>query len=410
MKIVIIGAGPAAVSAVEAYRTAGGSGEVVMLSAEPSLPYSPPAMADHFLTGADLHLWRGAKWLSQYGVDYRPNSRVSGLSVDAHRLAVDGQPDVHYERLLLASGGRLHAPVSGAEMPGVYNFKSLKAAEALVGRVRRGEAKRALVVGAGFIGMEIALLLCELGVQVIQIEMLEQVMAGMLDGDSAAIVLEQMRRRGVDVRLNAKAAAFTGNGQATGVRLESGEALQADLLIAATGIRPNLEYLAGSGIAHGWGAPVDDHMRTNVVDVYAAGDLVEARDLLTGERYVHAIFPNAVAQGRVAGFNLAGLEVTYPGAERFNSLKHLGIAVVAAGLKTGDEVLQERRGSALRTLYLQEDRLVGFQLVGDTSAAGSLHALMVKGERVKAIKGRLLEAGFGAGMLAWQAEAWKYER
>lgn len=403
MKIVIVGAGPAAVSAAEAYRQAGGAGAVIMLSAEPSLPYSPPAMADHFLSGANLHLWRGTEWLDHHRIDYRPNSRVCGVDVDAHRLAIESQPDVLYDRLLLASGGRLHAPIAGADTPGVYNFKSLKAAEALVGRVRRGEAKRAIVVGAGFIGMEIALLLCELGVQVIQLEMLEQVMAGMLDSDTAAIVLGQMRRRGVDVRLNAKATAFTGNGFATGVLLESGEHLQAELLIAATGIRPNLEYLAGSGTVHGWGVPVDDRMRTNVMDVYAAGDLVEARDLLTGERYVHAIFPNAVAQGRVAGFNLAGLDVTYPGAERFNSLKHLGIAVVAAGLKTGDEVLQEQRGAALRTLYLQEDRLVGFQLVGDTRAAGSLHALMVKGESVKAIKGRLLEAGFGAGMVAWQA-------
>jgi NADPH-dependent 2,4-dienoyl-CoA reductase/sulfur reductase-like enzyme len=341
--------------------------------------------------------------LGEQEVEYHPNTRVTALDVEAHRLAIEGQPDLHYDRLLLASGGRLHAPVAGADMPGVYNFKSLKAAEALVARVRSGEARRAIVVGAGFIGMEIALLLRELGVEVIQLEMLEQVMAGMLDADTAAIVLQQMQKRGVDVRLKTRVAAFTGNGQASGVLLDSGETLQAELLIAATGIQPNLDYLAGSGVTHAWGVPVDEHMRTNLSDVYAAGDVAETHDLLTGERYVHAIFPNAVAQGRVAGFNLAGLDVTYPGAERFNSLKHLGISVVAAGLKQGDEVLQERRGANLRTLYLQEDRLVGFQLVGDTRAAGSLHALMVKGSSVKAIKGRLLEAGFGTGVLAWQA-------
>ncbi len=403
MRIVIIGAGPAAVSAVEAYRQAGGAGEISMLSAEPSLPYSPPAMADHFLSGSNLHLWRGMDWLEQQAVDFHPGARVTAVDAQAQRLAVDGQPDLSYDRLLIASGGRLYAPVSGADLPGVNNFKSLKAAEALVAQVKSGAARHAIVVGAGFIGMEIALLLTELGVQVTQIEMLDQVMAGMLDTDTASIVLGQMRSRGVQVRLKTRALAFTGNGKASGVQLESGEALQAELLIAATGIKPNLEYLADSGIAHGWGVPVDERMRTNLADVYAAGDIAETRDLLTGDAYVHAIFPNAVAQGRVAGFNLAGLDVTYPGAERFNSLKHLGLAVVAAGLKQGDEVLQERRGANLRTLYLQEERLVGFQLVGDTRSAGTLHSLMLNGSSVKAIKGRLLETGFGAGMLAWQA-------
>lgn len=399
MRIVIVGAGPAAVSAVEAFRSTGQAAEIVMLSAEPSLPYSPPAMADHFLTGSNLHLWRGPEWMTEYGVDYRPASEVTAVEAHARRLSLQAQPDLGYDRLLIASGGQLYAPIPGAEQAGVYNFKSLRAAEDLVARVRSGQARRAVVVGAGFIGMEIALLLSELGVQVTQLEMLGQVMAGMLDADTAEIVLKQMRARGVEVRLNTRAQEFT-NG---GVALESGERLTADLLVAATGIRPNLEFLQGSGIAHGWGVQVDEGLRTNQPGVYAAGDVAETRDRLTGETLVHAIFPNAVEQGRVAGFNLGGYAIAYPGAERFNSLKHLGLPVVVAGLKQGDEVLQDRRDGSLRTLYLADNRLVGFQLVGDTRHAGSLHSLVQRGANVQAIKGRLLEPSFGAGKLAWQA-------
>ena len=304
---------------------------------------------------------------------------------------------------MLSTGARLYAPLAGADLPGIYNFKSLSAAENLVGKVRSGQAKSALIVGAGFIGMEIALLLRELGVEVTQIEMLDQVMATMLDAETAALALDLMRSHGVDVRLKTKAEAFVGNGRVNGVRLVSGEVLNADLLIAATGVKPNLDLLEGSGIDHHWGIRVDGHLQTNAPDVFAAGDCVETPDRLTGETYVHAIFPNAIEQGRVVGMNLAGYLVEYEGAERMNSLKHLGLPIMAAGEKQGDIILREQQGSTLRTIYLQGNHLVGFQLVGDIRAAGVLHALMTQKSDVSNLQSHLLDPNFGEGMLAWRA-------
>ncbi len=112
--------------------------------------------------------------------------------------------------------------------------------------------------------------------------------------------------------------------------------------------------------------------------MFAAGDCIETPNLLTGEMFVHAIFPNAVEQGRVAGMNLAGYPVSYEGAERMNSLKHLGLPIMAAGEKQGDSILREQHDGSLRTIYLRENHLVGFQLVGDIRAAGVLHALMIQ--------------------------------
>jgi nitrite reductase (NADH) large subunit len=404
MNIVIIGAGPAGVTAVETLRTYDTDSAIIMLSAEPYPPYSPPAMADHFIYDTNAHLWRDDDWAEQMRVDYRSGVRVTAVSPPDHRLqTTDG--DLAYDKLIIASGSRLYAPLLGADLPGIYNFKSLSAAEELVGRVRSGGAKTAVIVGAGFIGMEIALLLRELGVAVTQVEMLDQVMSAMLDEETAVIALEQMRRRGVDVRLQTKAEAFVGNGRAAGVQLASGDVLEADILIAATGVRPNIDFLADDDLTHGWGLTVDDHLRTNDPDIYACGDVVETRDRLTGESYVHAIFPNAVEQGRVVGLNLAGFAVAYEGADRMNSLKHLGLPIMACGLKAGDDVLRVRRNGALRTLYLQDDRLVGFQLVGDTHAAGVLRALMNRGEDVRPFKDRLLDPSFGQGMLVWRALA-----
>jgi nitrite reductase (NADH) large subunit len=403
MKIIIIGAGPAGVTAAETVRTFDRQAELTMLTDEPYLPYSPPAMADHFILGSDHHFWRSANWPSQTGVSYRNDAHVAEIEPEKHRIRLVSGEELSYNCLLICSGARLYAPLAGADLHGIYNFKSLSAAENLVSKVRAGEASSAIIVGAGFIGMEIALLLRNIGVKVTQLEMLDQVMSTMLDAETASITLSLLRSHGVDVHLETKADAFVGNGTANGVRLESGEMLQADLLIAATGVKPNLELLQGSGILSNRGIKVDDHLRTSAPDVYAAGDCIETPNLLTGEIAVHAIFPNAVEQGWVAGMNLAGIPTVYEGAERMNSLKHLGLPIMAAGEKVGDNVLREQRGSSLRTIYLRENRLVGFQLVGDIHAAGVLHALMIQKSDVSRLKSQMLDPNFGEGMLAWSA-------
>jgi NADPH-dependent 2,4-dienoyl-CoA reductase/sulfur reductase-like enzyme len=405
-RIVIIGAGPAGVSVVETLRLHDRDREVVMLSSEPYPPYSPPAMVEHFLTGSNSHLWRSPDWPAQMRVDYRPGTVVSGVEPaldggNRGRLLLADGGSLEYGHLVIASGSRLYAPLPGADLPGVENFKSLSAAEALIQRVKSGTARRAVIVGAGFIGMEIALLLTDLGVDVHQFEMLDQVMPAMLDEQSAAYALQMMRQRGVIVHLSTKVQAFVGEKQAQAILLESGETVSGDILIAATGVRPNLDFLAGSGIAHRWGVTVDDHLRTSAPGVYAAGDVIEAPDRLTGEAYVHAIFPNAVEQGRVVGLNLAGFDVRYEGAERMNSLKHLGLPILAAGLKDGDEVLQDRVNGGWRTLYLRQERLVGYQLIGDIRAAGALRTLLIRQEPLGKVKDRLLERSFGQGSLVW---------
>ncbi len=403
MKIIIIGAGPAGVVAAETVRSFDQQAQLTMLTDEPYLPYSPPAMADHFILGTDHHFWRSAEWPRETSVEYCCGVKVQAVDPEAHHIFLASNEALSYDRLLICTGARLYTPVSGSDLPGVYNFKSLSAAEALVQRIRSGEARTAIIVGAGFIGMEIAMLLRSLDVQVTQVEMLDQVLPAILDAETAAIALEQMRTQGVDVRLNTKALAFTGNRQATGVQLESGEVLAADLLIAATGVKPNIEFLKGSGVASQRGILVDSRMQTNTPDIYAAGDCIESQNVLTGERSVHAIFPNAVEQGRVAGMNLAGYPEEYAGAERMNSLKHLGLPIVAAGEKQADKILREQCAACLRTIYIQDNRIVGFQLAGDIRAVGVLHALMINKTGLAGLESCLMDPNFGEGMLAWNS-------
>lgn len=252
-------------------------------------------------------------------------------------------------------------------------------------------------------GVEVALLLSQLGAQVTIVEMLDRVLPRMLDAETAAIVLAQIEARGVEVRLFTKAEVFHGKRKVKNLELALGEILKADVYIAATGIKPNVEYLEGSGIEVGWGVWVDDHLRTNVPDVFAAGDVTETPDRLTGERWVHAIFPNAVAQGQVVGNNLLGFDVVYEGAETMNSLKHLGLQVMAVGAQTGEKELRRRRGGDLRKIFLTDGRIVGFRLAGDIRAAGVFRSLMLRGTDVRGLEAKLLSPRFGIGELTLPA-------
>jgi nitrite reductase (NADH) large subunit len=403
MKIVIIGAGPAGVSAAETIRTYDHEVTLDMLSAEPYPPYSPPAMADHFMHGTNAHYWRGEDWHERQGVNYHPGTEVTKIHPQRHLLSLANGESMEFDRAVIATGSRLYAPLEGVDLPGVYNFKFLSAAESLVSRVRSGEVKSVIIVGAGFIGMEIALLLRALGVSVIQVEMLNQVMSRMLDSHSAEVAAGIMRERGIDLRLNTRAVGFSQQGEGMAVDLESGGALTADLAIAATGVKPNLEFLVDSDIQHQWGISVDDHLRTNYANIYAAGDVIESPYRLTGETFVHAIFPNAVEQGKVVGMNLAGQDVVYQGADRMNSLKHLGLPIMAVGAAKGDEVLKVTQDGSWRTIYLNEGRIVGFQLVGDVHPAGVLRTLLNRGQRVEGFKDKLTDPSFGQGSLAWMS-------
>ena len=209
-----------------------------------------------------------------------------------------------------------------------------------------------------------------------------------------------LQERGVNVvrGADADALAFTGEPRASAVQMRSGAELSADLLVAATGLRPNVEFLSGSGIEMGFGILVDDHQRTNVPDVYAAGDVAETADRLTGERYVHAIFPNAITQGQVVAHNLLGWDVVYEGADTMNSLKHLGLPVMAVGHMEGEE-LRRRHNGTLRKVYVKDGRITGFRLTGDVSSAGIYRSLMNRQEDVTAFMDRLLEPGFGMGTI-----------
>ena len=405
MKAVVIGTGPAGLTAAATIRAIDPGADITALSAEPYPPYSPPAMADHFLTGRTGPLyWQGEDVAARLGLEERRGETVVAVDTDNREVVGSGGDRLPYERLVIASGSRLHAPLPGAELPGVLDFKSLSTAEKLIGMVRSGEATTALIVGNGFIGIELALLLADLGVDVTVIGRRPWVMPRVLDRETSKVAEAALVRRGIDLQLGVEASAFVGNGSVSGVQMATGNVLTADLYVAATGVKPHVEFLAGSGVAAGWGVHVDERMATSAPGVYAAGDVAEAADWLTGERYVHAIFANAVSQARVAASNACGRPARHDGAEAMNSLKHLGVPIVAMGtVEEPHEVHSRRERDVLRTVYVRDGRIVGVQLAGDIRGAGVYHSLMLRRQDVSRYGDRIVDPAFGPAELVWAA-------
>ena len=398
MRVLILGAGPAGLMAARTLRELAPSRSIdpaiTMVSAEPSPPYSPPAMADYFLTGRSETLyWQGEDVCDWLRVDYRPGFGVASVLPHQRQVLLDDGSYLDYDRLIIATGSRLHAPLPGYDLPGVYNFKSLAAARRLVEHVKAGDANNVLIIGAGFIGVEVAVLLNELGCAVTIIDKLG-VMPHILDEETAGLVQQDLEYRGIAVRLHTEALRFAGDSDVTGVELASGEKLVADAYIAATGVKPNVAFLEGSGLDIGWGVRVDHRMRTNLPNIWAAGDVAETYDRMSGERYVHAIWPNATAQGVVVAHDMLGYATDYAGAESMNSMKHLGLPIMAVGAAKGSETLRWRSGDKLRKIFLDDGRIVGFRLAGDISGAGTYRALMLRGTDVRGFGEDLLDPRF----------------
>lgn len=406
MSIVIVGSGPAGVTVGETLRKEGYQDEVVMFSGEDYPPYAPAVMAAFFEEGGDTIFWKGKDFCERLGIKCRQGVWVGSILPSKKEVITKDGEQIPYDTLVIATGSTLYAPIAcNCDEPleegerRFYNFKSLTAAKEIQSRVKSGEVRSAVIVGAGFIGTEIALVLADAGVHVTQVEMLDRVMPRMLDKETSLYAEREIRERGIDLRLNTKGVEFRGRKMAERLLLENGEEIKADIFIAATGVKPNIAFLQNSGLPMMHGLLVDDYLEAGAPDIYAAGDVAETIDLVTGKRYVHALHPNAVAQGTIVAHNILGYHRIYPGAENVNSLKHFGMPIMAAGEMEGEEELIVKGADFLRKITLRNNRIVGFRLVGDIKNAGVYHSLMYRKMDVSPYKKKLLSRNFNAGFL-----------
>jgi NAD(P)H-nitrite reductase large subunit len=377
---VIVGAGPAGLAAAATLRVLDPAARIELVCDEP--PYARMVLP-YYLAGevTERALHTGdAAWFESQDVQTRLGARATGLDAKARRLLLDDGGSLGYDRLLVATGSRVAVPDAlGADAPGVIPMWTLDDARRFLGR-GRGET---LIVGAGFIAFTVLDALRARSRSVRFVELAPHVLPRMLDAQGAALVERHLAERGIGVRAGAPVERIDPAQGRQRVRLAGGESLDADAVVLATGVRPNVDFLAGSGALIDHGILVDERLRTNLPGVFAAGDVAQGPDLLGGPRRVQAIQPTAVDHGRVAAANMAGLDVAYSGSLTMNVLATCGLEACSFGRWEDEEDalrLENAANGIYRKYVFAGDVLVGGILVGPGAAVTATNDVgMLKG-------------------------------
>ncbi len=412
MKHVILGAGPAGVIAAETLRKNAPGDEIVVIGDEPEAPYSRMAIP-YLLIGnvgeEGTRLRHGADHFAKLGIAVR-QGRAKSVDTGKRQVLLEDGSSVVFDRLLIATGSSpATPPIPGIEGPGVHPCWTLADAREIMALAKPGA--RVLQMGAGFIGCIIMEALAARGVKLSVVEMGDRMVPRMMGPTAGGMIKDWCEAKGVSVYTGARveaverpeAAAEPGLlgkiVQALGfgaesaaaappapmtVRLSTGQRLDADLVISATGVKPNIGFLQGSGITCLVGVLTDEHLQTNMPGIYAAGDCAEAFDKVSGTTIVSAIQPNAAEQARVAALNMAGKSTALKGVTQINVLDTLGMISASfgnwQGVPGGEHVeLVDRPAGKLLSLQFSGDKLIGCNAIGWTEHVGVMRGL-VEGE------------------------------
>ena len=405
-RYLIVGNSAGGIGAVEAIRQVDANGPITIVSDEPYPAYSRPEISGYLagLTTVERMLFRPPDFYERNGVEAILGVTASRLDLRKRGLELEDGRTLAWDRLLLATGGRpTMPPIPGADREGIFTFTTLADADRI--RAALSPASRAVVIGAGLIGLSLTHALVHLGVPVVMVELLDRPLANALDREAASVVERALREAGVELVFGQTVDEVLGQPEdgehVGGVRLQDGRQLSCDILAIAIGVTPRTELAAEAGLPVDRGIIVDRRMATSHPDVYACGDAAEAFDFVHGVERVTPIWPNAYIGGRVAGLNMAGRETVYSGGTAMNALSYFGLAIVSAGLQEpgdgpGYEVLvSSDSDTAYRKVVLRQGRVAGLTFVGDIEKSGIVLGLMRDGTDVSAFKEALVAPDFG---------------
>ncbi len=399
---VIIGNSGAAINAAKAIRSVSADDEITLVSREIGPAYSP-VLITHYLSG---HI----PYEGLFFVDadfYRRNrlQLVSGRSatrVDAarHVVELDDGASIPYDDLLVATGSRSAVPrVPGVQGEGVLTLWTAEDARRMNDWAER--VNDVIVAGAGLIGLQVLEAMAQRGKRITLIELVDRVMPLALDAGASALVKRRLEEAGVNLHLGDAVGRIDDDGGRKVVTLASGQQVAGDLVVMATGVRPNVDLAESAGLTVSRGIVVDEFTRTNVADIYAAGDVAEAPEMISGKTLINATWFNAAEQGMVAGLNMAGVETPYLRNARMNVSSIMGVTFASAGLTDRANEGQDERclesNGCHRKLIFDGERLVGAVLVGDVEEIGVLAGLLRRPDQPLRLRASLDKSdGFAA--------------
>ncbi len=383
-RVVIVGGGQAAVQAIDTLRRKGFTGEVVLIGDEPWLPYQRPPLSKKYLAGTlerERLLLRPQHFYESHSVEARLGHRVEEISRREQRLRLDDGSDVAYDALLIATGSRprpLAAP--GVDLEGVYFLRTIADVERI--RTEFGPGKRLVIVGGGYIGLEVAATAREAGLEVTVLEMADRVMNRVVCPQLSAFYQAEHARHGVRILCNSKVralAAAPGSGRVRSVVTEDGEEHAADVVVVGCGVLPADALAIAAGLECENGVVVDDRCRTSDPAIYAAGDCTSHPSLHYGRRLRLESVDNAFEQGASAALNMLGMDTAHHKVPWFWSDQY-DLKLIIIGVCQGYDTVVMRgdpASHAFSACYLRGGELIAVDTVNsakDQMAARKLIA------------------------------------
>ncbi len=398
MKHVIIGAGPAGVTAAEHLRKMDPESSITIIGEENETPYSRMAIP-YFLHGRieeeGTHLRVSAEHFKDENIELI-QARVDKVEPENNQLTLNNGDTVSYDKLLIATGSR---PYRAEELEvgssRVHACWTMDDARNIASLANKGD--NVLLVGAGFVACIIMSALASRGVNLTTIVRGEQMVRSMMNPTASAMVKRWCLDKGIKVLTSTTITEATSSDKdELEVTFNNGDKMKPDLVVVATGVQPNVEFLAGSGIKLDKGILVDEYLCSNFPNIYAAGDMAQGYDFLTGEQAIHIIQPTAVEHGRTAAMNMAGIKTRFQGSLLMNVLDTMGLISGSfgrwQGVEGGDsaEILDDENYRYIH-LEFKEDRLVGALTLGHTAHVGVVKGLIQSQVKLGEWKDKLIE-------------------
>ena len=369
-RIVVVGGGQAGGQAVDSLRREGFDGEIFLVTAEDRPPYQRPPLSKDYLAGRqglDRVLLRPEAFYAESSIELLTGSPVASIDPGAHRVELASGRRLDYDRLLLATGSRVRRldGMPGAALEGVLYLRTVEDCDRI--RAAMGGAERVVVVGGGYIGLEVASVAVEAGLAVTVVETLPRLLSRVATAELAAYYAELHRGRGVELRLGAAVSGFRAgdSGSLAAVALADGSEIPADLVVAGIGIEPVTDLARAAGIDCDNGIAVDAGCRTSAPEVFAAGDCTSHPNAFFGRRVRLESVPNAMDQGRVAAAAMLGLDRVYESEPWFWSDQH-GVRLQMAGHCEGADRTVNRgefAGESFIAFHLRDGVLIGVDAV-----------------------------------------------
>jgi NAD(P)H-nitrite reductase large subunit len=402
MRIVIIGNSVAMVGAVEAIRKYDTSSEIVVISDETYHVYSRPLISYYLgnLVSEEKMIYREKDF-------YRKNKvetvfGIKAISIDERKKEVylENGDSISFDKLLIATGGKpIIPPVEGLNKKNVHTFIKMDDAKKLKEAAKPGS--KAVIVGGGLIGFKAAEGLHHLGVDVTIVELADRILSTILDAEGASLVSQSLQNDGIKIITGTTVDKIIGDEYVKGVLLKNGQELEADNLIIAIGVVPNVDVVKNTSISINRGILVDNTMKTSVEDVYAAGDVAEGYDMLVESNRVVPIWPNAYMQGEIAGYNMIGINKSFKGIFPMNSIGYKNTNMITAGITNPQqeefEIISkiDHNRKYYKKFVVKENRLVGFILINDIDRAGLFTGFIKNETDITPFKKYLLNDDFG---------------